>query len=97
MIAAFRDYQPLLDMNRHFFRCHKSYVVNLRHVAELEQNSFLLKNGDRVNVSRPYRQITRSFFARYVTEQYDRERAVQVDNLPEAARPAPRAAEARRR
>ena len=26
MIAAFRDYQPLLDMNRHFFRCHKSYV-----------------------------------------------------------------------
>ena len=28
-ISSFKDYQSLIDLNRHFFRCHKSYVVNL--------------------------------------------------------------------
>lgn len=97
MIASFRDYQPLLDLNRHFFRCHKSYVVNLQHVAQLEQNSFLLKDGERVNISRPYRQMTRSFYARYVTEQYEKDGVALVGSLPEPARPAPGPREARRR
>ena len=32
-ISSFKDYQSLIDLNRHFFRCHKSYVVNLSHVT----------------------------------------------------------------
>lgn len=97
MIASFRDYQPLLDLNRHFFRCHKSYVVNLKYVEQLEQNSFLLKNGESVNISRPYRQMTRSFYACYVTGRYEKERVAEVATVPEPARPAPGLREARRR
>lgn len=86
-ISAFKDYQSLLDLNRHFFRCHKSYVVNLSHVTALEQNSFTLDNGDTVNVSRPYRQLTRSYYARYVTGRYDRDGVQTVAARPREGQP----------
>ncbi len=72
MIATFKEYQPLLDLNRHFFRCHKSYVVNLLHVADIGQGSFLLKDGGAVSISRPYRQSAYCFYTSYLTERYDR-------------------------
>ena len=79
-ISSFKDYQSLIALNRHFFRCHKSYVINLSHAARLEQNSFILDSGETVNISRPYRQITRSYYARYVTGRYDRDGASQVES-----------------
>ena len=86
-IFSFKDYQSLIDLNRHFFRCHKSYVVNLSHVTGLEQNSFTLDNGDTVNISRPYRQITRSYYASYVTGRYDRDGAQTVTARPREEQP----------
>lgn len=70
-IAHYRDYQGLLDMNPDFFRCHKSYVVNMRYVTDWDMNSLTLADGNSVNVSRPYRQVTRSFYACYVTQTKD--------------------------
>lgn len=37
---------------RGFFRCHKSYLVNLRHVARMEQDALLLSDGSRIPLSR---------------------------------------------
>ena len=39
---------------------------------------FILDSGETVNISRPYRQITRSYYARYATDRYDRDGAAQV-------------------
>lgn len=96
MIASFRDYQPLLDLNRHFHRCHKSYVVNLQHVAAMDQNSFLLRGGGAVSISRPYRHSSRSFYACYVTDRYDQAGRTPVAAAPEASRPTPGPREAHR-
>ncbi len=66
--AGFRQYQTLLDMNSDFVRCHKSYVVNLRHVKKWEMDTFTLHSGEPVSISRPYWQTARSLFACHVTQ-----------------------------
>lgn len=35
-----------------FFRCHKKYLVNLKHIASLEQYSLLLYNSEKLPISR---------------------------------------------
>lgn len=68
VMAGFRDYQRLLDLNPDFFRCHKSYMVNMRYVKDWSLTAFTLKDGEEVNISRPYRQAARSMYACYVTK-----------------------------
>lgn len=68
VMAAFKDYQKLLDLNPDFYRCHKSYMVNMRYVKDWCQTAFTLRDGDEVNISRPYRQAARSVYACYVTK-----------------------------
>lgn len=70
-IAHYRDYDALLEMHPDFFRCHKSYVVNMRYVTDWDLNYLTLADGNTVNVSRPYRQIARSFYACYATRSQD--------------------------
>lgn len=66
--AGFKDYQSLLDLNSDFFRCHKSYVVNMSYVKDWSLTTFKLKDGVEINISRPYRQTARSMYACYVTK-----------------------------
>ena len=63
----YRDLEGLLDLNPDFFRCHKSYVVNLRYVVDWDMDRLTLADGNTVSISRPYRQIVRSIYACYVT------------------------------
>lgn len=70
-IAHYRDYEGLLDMDPDFLRCHKSYVVNMRYVTGWNVDSLTLADGSLVNVSRPYRQTVRTFYACYVTQTAD--------------------------
>jgi len=35
-----------------FYRCHKSFIVNMRQIRRFEQSEILLKNGEHVPVSR---------------------------------------------
>jgi len=48
-----------------FLRCHRSYIVNLNHVETLENRDFILKNGERVPISKrslaEIRAVFRSF------------------------------------
>lgn len=66
--SSFKEYQNLLDLNPDYFRCHKSYVVNMSYVKDWALTAFTLKNGEKVNISRPYRQAARSVYACYVTQ-----------------------------
>lgn len=68
VLSAFKDYQRLLDLNPDFFRCHKSYMVNMRHVKDWALTAFTLNDGEEINISRPYRQAARSMYACYVTK-----------------------------
>lgn len=68
VLSAFKQYQRLLDLNPDFFRCHKSYMVNMRYVKDWSLTAFTLSDGDEVNISRPYRQVARSIYACYVTK-----------------------------
>lgn len=78
--SGFRDYQNLLDLNPDYFRCHKSYVVNMSYVAGWSLTAFTLKNGEEVNISRPYRQAARSMYACYVTQPIPK-KEVQPEGL----------------
>lgn len=69
--SSFSDYQTLLDMNRDFFRCHKSYVVNMRYVTGWDPNNLTLYDGRTINISRSYRQAVRSYYVCYVTQSWD--------------------------
>lgn len=48
--------------NRSFVRCHNSYMVNLCHVRTYAQDGFLMSSGERIPISRRYRNAVRDRF-----------------------------------
>lgn len=48
-----------------FSRCHSSIIVHFRYVRELQKDSYLLYNGDTVQISRRYAKTTREDFLRW--------------------------------
>lgn len=44
-------WSELLDA-RVFFRCHKSYIVNMGKIEDIKQNTIFMVTGEKVNVSR---------------------------------------------
>ena len=48
-----------------FVRCHKSFLVNIRHICELRDNNLLLDNGSEVAVSRNYYMDTKKRIISY--------------------------------
>ena len=49
-----------------FFRCHKSYCVNLRHIVRISNAEVELTNGERVPVSKHRRKEFAQAFAAYL-------------------------------
>ena len=68
-MGNFKDLHTELTCNPLLFRCHKSYVVNGLFVETITQGSFLMKDGKKISVSRPYRKAARKFFAQSVSQQ----------------------------
>ncbi len=69
------DYPGTLDMlekelDERFFRCHRSYVINISSVVGRENGTAVLSNGDRILISRrkqsEFMQKLLSFFKREV-------------------------------
>lgn len=48
-----------------FFRCHKKYLVNLKHIASLEQHSLVLFNAEKLPVSRRKWTSLQSAYIKY--------------------------------
>lgn len=68
--ASFKDYGPVLERNRNFCRCHKSFQVNLNHVAELRGSGFILTDGRTVNISRKFKQSSKADYINHIMERY---------------------------
>ena len=49
------------ELTDNFIRCHQSYIVNSDFVVSADKTQLILKNGDRVPVSRKYSAITSIF------------------------------------
>lgn len=71
MTASFKDYEPVLERSRHFFRCHKSFMVNLKEVESMKPNCFRLKDGRTVNISRRYKQESKSYYIHFMMGKYE--------------------------
>lgn len=50
--------------NEKFFRCHRSYLINLLYVSKVERNEVTLENGEKIPLSkRRYEEFSKVFFA----------------------------------
>ena len=58
----------LLD-NRMFFQCHKSYIVNMGKIEEIEKSTISMVTGDKVKVSRRLRTALLNAFMTYDTSR----------------------------
>ena len=64
-----RVYQKLADMSyrlpQYFHQCHKSYIVNLEHVARFEKTLLYMEDGRIVPVSRTHQTETKVVCSTY--------------------------------
>lgn len=49
-----------------FCRCHKSYLVNMEHIAEITRTEIVLHNGEKIPVGRKYYADVQAAFVRYM-------------------------------
>ena len=49
-----------------FVQCHKSFIVNLEYVVELQKEGFVMASGDRIAVSQTKRKEARRSFMKYL-------------------------------
>lgn len=60
------DYESDLISDLHFYKPHRSYIVNLRHVTELNKNGFISKNGKTVPVARDAYPKAKAAYMKYL-------------------------------
>lgn len=53
-----------------FFRCHKSYIVNMAHIRRFQPSDILLKSGGTVPVSRARRALVKSAYFQYIGQTF---------------------------
>ncbi len=62
-------YEPIKTLEQKiygqdFFRCHKSYLINLKYVEKFKKNEIIMDNGDKVLLSkRRYEEFTKRFLS----------------------------------
>jgi tetratricopeptide (TPR) repeat protein len=49
-----------------FIRCHRSYIINMHHIKEMNKDVIFLKNGERVYVSRRLKKDVQKLYSEYV-------------------------------
>lgn len=54
--------------NRYFIRCHRSYIVNVKHIKSITKNSILLENDIEVPISRGKCSEINDAFIDYISE-----------------------------
>lgn len=55
------------SLNKHFIQCHRSYLINLRHVVEYRRTEFILDDESIIPISRSYNKEVQSSFQNYLT------------------------------
>ncbi|MBQ1993566.1 MAG: response regulator transcription factor [Lachnospiraceae bacterium] len=60
-----RDYEEELE-RYYFVRCHRSYLVNLAHIAKISGKDIMLDNGDMIPLSRTKDKIVKQALIDYI-------------------------------
>lgn len=72
-VSSLTTYVPLAklieSLGPSFLRCHRSYIVNMDHIARVEGKEFLINNGTRVPIRTNGRAKTVEDYHRYVTQK----------------------------
>ncbi len=66
LFQASLAYMETMLPARSFARCHKSYLVNLAHVAEMDREGIVLDNGEQLPVGRKYAKSCQTAFIEYL-------------------------------
>ncbi|MCF0146792.1 MAG: response regulator transcription factor [Clostridium sp.] len=54
--------------NEYFVRCHRSYIVNIKHIKSIVKNNIMLENGVNIPISRgKYKEVNETFI-NYICE-----------------------------
>ena len=60
--ASLSEYEPLLLYQKGFFKVHRAYIVNFRHMTELTADSFCTHTGQTIPISRLlYPQVRQAY------------------------------------
>lgn len=68
IVGKLTDYEDYLTAHG-FCRCHKSYLVNIKHIDAIENNTFYLTCGKAVKISRSFLQSAKKAYFDYVFSQ----------------------------
>ena len=64
--TRFQDSIPFDFKNHHFMQCHSSYIVNFNQIKSIDKNSFLMKTGEEVPISKQYYQDVKKKYINYL-------------------------------
>ena len=53
-------------INKHFFRCHKSFLLNLEYVSRFDKAEIVMENGDTVFLARKRAKLFQKEFISYM-------------------------------
>lgn len=70
MVGTFFDFCEKLP-KKDFYRCHRSYVVNMKCVERIDRYSFTLQNGDAVPIAKNSYNDAKKYFVDYVNPAED--------------------------
>jgi len=68
---AIKTYLPLEEIEkqlaaRHFLRCHRSYIVNMRSIVSVEENDFVLQSGKLVPIRQSEKQSIKQKYMNFL-------------------------------
>ena len=52
-----------------FVRCHKSYLVNLDEIRRFRRTEFVMRNGERIPISRNFQETVKTKFMNWAKEK----------------------------
>lgn len=70
------DYEYILLSNPHFYKPHRSYIINLRYVTELDKKGFDTMLGNTVPVSRDIYPKAKAAYMKYLLSPNERRDSV---------------------
>lgn len=73
---SFADFAPLLEPYQEFLWCYRNCLVNMNYIATVDEKDFVLKNGERLPLSRMRKNEIVQTYADYIFEYVNRGNAL---------------------
>ena len=67
--SKIKHFEQYLDMDRRFYYCLKSIVINFQQVSVMKGQTIYFKNGDKISLGRQNYVRTKQAFAAYLLQQ----------------------------